>query len=204
MKKTIYFLRHGETEFNKMHIVQGSGVNSDLNETGLEQGNAFYEMYKHMDFELVITSALKRTHQSVKGFIEAGTPWIQMTELNEMSWGIHEGKKGGTEMRESYLELVGQWNNGNYEARIEGGESAKELDARVRKFFEFLKSRKEQRILVCTHGRTMTCINCYMEERPLKDMNLFKHYNTALTKTVLENDKFQVEITNDISHLQPN
>ena len=30
--KEIYIIRHGETDFNKQGIVQGRGVNSDLNE----------------------------------------------------------------------------------------------------------------------------------------------------------------------------
>ena len=33
--KKIYIIRHGETDFNRMNIVQGNGVDTDLNETGL-------------------------------------------------------------------------------------------------------------------------------------------------------------------------
>jgi len=42
MAKTIYFIRHGETEYNKLGIVQGSGVDSELNENGRAQAQAFY------------------------------------------------------------------------------------------------------------------------------------------------------------------
>jgi probable phosphoglycerate mutase len=31
-KKTIYLIRHGQTDFNKQGIVQGSGVDSSLND----------------------------------------------------------------------------------------------------------------------------------------------------------------------------
>ena len=41
-KKTIYLIRHGETDFNRQGIVQGSGVDSDLNELGLAQAEAFF------------------------------------------------------------------------------------------------------------------------------------------------------------------
>ncbi|HYG15236.1 MAG TPA: histidine phosphatase family protein, partial [Bacteroidia bacterium] len=41
-KKTIYLVRHGETEFNRMGIVQGSGVDSELNETGRKQADLFF------------------------------------------------------------------------------------------------------------------------------------------------------------------
>ncbi len=203
MKKTIYFIRHGETEFNKRHIVQGKGVNSDLNETGKNQGFAFYDAYKHINFEVVFTSSLKRTHQTVQSFIDDGITWEQYPEIDEISWGVHEGAKGTPEMKQNYIDLIGQWVLGNYDARIEGGESAQELGKRVEKFMEMLKRRKEQQILVCTHGRTMTCISCFLEERPLKDMVLFKHHNTGLTKAVWESNKFSIEMKDDLCHLQP-
>ncbi len=202
MKKIIYFLRHGETEFNKNHIVQGSGVDSNLNETGIAQGKAFFDQYHQVGFEAVLTSTLKRTHQTVQSFIDQGIHWEQFSALDEMSWGIHEGKKGNPEMRQNYLDLINEWNAGNYDAKIEEGESAASMEKRVSHFLNLLKSRQEEKILVCSHGRTMTCISTLLEERPLKDMVLFKHYNTGLTKTVLEEGKFIVELKNDISHLQ--
>lgn len=46
MKREVYFLRHGETEQNLLGIVQGSGIDSHLNENGLQQASLFYEKYK--------------------------------------------------------------------------------------------------------------------------------------------------------------
>ena len=40
--KEIYIIRHGETELNRLGIVQGRGVDSDLNDTGRAQAEAFY------------------------------------------------------------------------------------------------------------------------------------------------------------------
>ncbi|MFM8374363.1 MAG: histidine phosphatase family protein, partial [Bacteroidota bacterium] len=37
----VYFIRHGETDFNRQGIIQGRGVDSDLNETGRQQARAF-------------------------------------------------------------------------------------------------------------------------------------------------------------------
>ena len=67
--KTIYLIRHGETDFNRQGVVQGSGVDSDLNELGQAQAEAFFQAYQHIPFDKVYTSALKRTHQSVKKFL---------------------------------------------------------------------------------------------------------------------------------------
>ena len=54
----VYILRHAETDFNLQGIVQGSSVNTDINEKGQLQSKAFYEHYAHIPFELVVTSAL--------------------------------------------------------------------------------------------------------------------------------------------------
>ena len=67
-------IRHGETEYNRQGIVQGSGIDADLNETGRNQAEAFYQKYKDIPFDKVYTSALVRTHQTVEKFIEAGIP----------------------------------------------------------------------------------------------------------------------------------
>jgi bisphosphoglycerate-dependent phosphoglycerate mutase len=72
MDKEFYIIRHGETDLNKQGIIQGRGIDSDLNDTGRAQAAAFYAMYKDLTFDKVYTSALKRTHQTVKGFIDAG------------------------------------------------------------------------------------------------------------------------------------
>ena len=73
--KKIYLIRHGETKYNKLGIVQGSGVDSDLNETGIEQANAFFEHYKNISFDKIYTSKLKRSQQSVQQFIDLGIPY---------------------------------------------------------------------------------------------------------------------------------
>ena len=57
--KHIYLVRHGQTDFNLKGIVQGSGVDASINETGLKQAQAFYD---NLDRYLLI----KFTHQSLK------------------------------------------------------------------------------------------------------------------------------------------
>src|SRR5687768_4016565 len=72
--KKIYLIRHGQTDFNLKNIVQGSGVDTDLNDKGRSQAEAFYNKYKHVPFDKVYTSALKRSMQSVDLFVKSGIP----------------------------------------------------------------------------------------------------------------------------------
>ena len=72
MKKTFYFIRHGQTDLNLLGIVQGRGVNSPLNANGMRQAQAFYEAYKSIPFDKVYMSTLLRTHQTVQQFVDQG------------------------------------------------------------------------------------------------------------------------------------
>ncbi len=201
MTKEIYLVRHGETDFNKKKIIQGSGVDSSLNETGKKQAQAFYQHYQHINFEVALTSALVRTHQTVHPFIQAGIPWEQHRTINEMNWGSHEGKESTPEMIQLYRDMIREWAQQNFHARLEQGESAHELRERIADFIAHLRDRNEKTILVCSHGRAMRCMICLMKGQPLTEMENYVNANTGLYKIVYRNGVFQFEIENDLSHL---
>jgi probable phosphoglycerate mutase len=202
--KIIYIVRHGETEYNRKGIIQGSGVNSELNDTGRQQARAFYEHYRQVPFEAVLTSKLIRTHQTVKHFIDDGLPWEQFGEINEMNWGIHEGKVSTPEMVEEYRSIKEQWSLGAYDVRIRGGESAAELADRLHLFRDHLKQRPESCLLVCSHGRAMSALMSILRQEELKLMNRYIHANTGLWKTHYQENIFRFEVENDTTHLEVN
>ncbi len=201
--KLIYIIRHGETDFNKLGIVQGSGVDMALNARGKAQALSFYSMYKEVRFKHIFTSKLIRTQQSVLPFIEAGFSYSTHIELNEISWGIYEGKQQSEVERKNYWEVVDQWNSGNYFAKLEGGESAIELQTRQLPFITALKNAEHDCVLVCMHGRAMKSLLCTLLSRPLLEMESFPHSNLCLYLISYENDEFSLLKQNDISHLLP-
>ena len=201
MDKTIYFIRHGQTELNRLKIVQGSGVDSDLNDFGRTQAKAFYDYYENHDFDLIITSALKRTFQTVRPFFGKNIPHESWAEINEINWGIHEGKESNSWMIEAYKEMVGQWAIGNFDASLEEGESARQLADRINSFLESIKNRPEKSILVCTHGRTLRCLMCLVKGQHLREMETYTHSNTGLFKVHWKANVFTVELENDTRHL---
>lgn len=201
MIKNIFIIRHGETENNRLAIVQGSGIDGTLNETGLQQAHAFYLKYQDHPFELVVTSKLQRTHQTVKAFIDKGIPWVQLPEINEMNWGIHEGKSYATWMEQPYKEAITDWQKGIYETRLENGESAAELAERMAIFMQWLNNRPESNILVCSHGRAMRCMMTYFFGLPVSEMEKFSHKNTGLYQFLQDKNGFNPILINDLSHL---
>ncbi len=69
MIKTIFLVRHGETNFNSINIILGQ-CNEPLNITGQLQAKNLYKQIKDIDFEIAICSALQRTEQTLKCFIQ--------------------------------------------------------------------------------------------------------------------------------------
>lgn len=200
--KIIYIIRHGETDFNKLGIVQGSGINSDLNEKGKQQAKRFYEYYKDIKFQKIYTSALTRTQQSVLPFIEDGKPYQVFPQLNEISWGIFEGKPQNESERLAYWEVVNAWKTGNFNAKIEGGESAAELQLRQQSFIQFLQVQKEDCVLVATHGRAMKSLLCTLLKRPLTEMESFEHSNLCLYIVEYNGKSFELKLHNNTQHLE--
>ncbi|MEM9886213.1 MAG: histidine phosphatase family protein [Bacteroidota bacterium] len=198
----IYIFRHGETEYNRLGIVQGSGVDTSLNEKGKAQAQAFFEYYQEESFEVVLTSALKRTHETVAPFIDKGLAWEQFPEINEMSWGVHEGKERTEEMKQKYRLVIDEWAKGNFDAALEGGESINELAARCLIFKNNLLHRKEKQILVCAHGRLIRCLMCVLLDRPLAEMENFGHSNTGLYEVKKVDKLFELVRANDTRHLE--
>ena len=74
MVKNIYIIRHGQTDFNVRQVVQGRGINSNLNDKGIQQAKLFFEAHKEIEFDAVYTSTLKRTWQTVDSFISKKIP----------------------------------------------------------------------------------------------------------------------------------
>lgn len=198
---TLYILRHGQTELNRLNIVQGSGVDAELNKKGFQQAKAFYDTHQHIDFELIVTSSLRRTHQTVQGFIEKNIPWIQSEDINEISWGIHEGQPQSHAQTERYHRMIAEWQSGNLDACIPDGESARQLLARIQRFVDWVKTRPEQKILVATHGRAIRCLITCLKGLPASAMEEMDHSNTGLYIAHLRDGKWEFELENDLSHL---
>ena len=179
--KDIYLIRHGETEYNRKGVVQGSGIDADLNELGQKQAEAFFAHYQDLPIDKIYTSALKRTHQSVKGFIDKGLPWEQHAGLNEISWGNKEGKSPNTEDDLYYKNLTKTWREGNVHVQSEEGESPIEVLERQKPVVDLLLSRPEEKaILIAMHGRAMRVLLTHLFNAPLHHMDNYAHQNLCL------------------------
>lgn len=199
--KKIYLVRHGQTEFNKKGIVQGSAVNSSLNDTGRAQADAFYQAYKHIPFDAVYTSALNRSIESVQAFIDQPLPHFIRPGLNEISWGEMDGKLATATEHNAYKDLLARWQQGDVDFKMWGGESPLDVQKRQVPVVQEMLDSPYQTILVCMHGRAIRILLSLITKTHLSEMDQFQHGNLCLY--VLEGNSTDVQIlcSNDQQHL---
>lgn len=63
MTKIIFFVRHGETEWNAIRRMQGQW-NSDLNERGRQQAGVNGQLLAGLEIDALCASPLDRTRQT--------------------------------------------------------------------------------------------------------------------------------------------
>ncbi|HMR18923.1 MAG TPA: histidine phosphatase family protein [Sphingobacterium sp.] len=203
MKKTFYFIRHGQTDLNLRGIVQGRGVNTPLNANGQQQAVAFFDFYKHVPFDKIYTSTLLRTKQTVAPFLELGIPTEELAGLDEISWGIYEGKEQDETVLDGFNKVVSSWRNNDLDMRIQDGESPNELVRRQKQAVDYmLRQMEEQTVLVCMHGRALRILLCHLTDIPVCQMDDFPHTNTALYILTYEQNRFSIVDYYNINHLE--
>ncbi len=204
MKREILIVRHGETELNRLNTIQGRGEDPPLNETGIRQASLLYKKYKNENFEVVYTSSLQRTYQTVKLFIDKGIQWYKTNDLDEISWGSLEGKPSTHAVRDQFHALIEEWNHGNLNAKIPDGESPLEVQQKHLRFIQQVRRTSYTKILVCSHGRAMRILMATLLNKPLQEMDQFHHRNTSVYRLRDEGDSFTLLEHNNLSHLNEN
>jgi broad specificity phosphatase PhoE len=202
---TFYLVRHGQTEYNRKRIVQGRGVNSDLNETGRRQAAALGERLREVPFTVAYTSPLRRAVQTTEAILQhhEGLPTFQMEDLEEMSWGRYEGSAATSDLLEAFDVLKAEWAEGRYDRPIDGGESILDVQRRALRAIEHMNERHQgETVLIVTHGRFLrVLLATLLEEYGLARMQDIKHANTAVNKVVLQAGCYEARLLNCTAHL---
>ena len=195
----LYIIRHAETEYNKKGIIQGSEVDSDINDVGESQANSFYEYYKDINFDKIYVSDLKRTFQTIRRFTENGLSYEKLKEFNEISWGINQGKSDDLE---DYARLIDTWLAGNLDNKFKEGESPNEMSARLVKGFNKVLDDDHDTVLLCIHGRALRILLSKIIDNDLTKMDKYVHSNTGLYILEYKNGKYEILGSNLRDHLE--
>lgn len=118
-----YFLRHGETDWNKQHISMGQ-KDIPLNNRGREQAYQAAQLLKDNFFASIAVSPLSRAMKTAQIIAEEIQKPIAIIEkLKEACWGILEGKPKADQKD------INDWINGK---AFEGAETFASFTERVR------------------------------------------------------------------------
>jgi len=170
----VIIARHGETDGNKLHIIQRH--DTPLNETGLSQAEQLAEDLKLLgNFNQIICSPLLRARQTA-GIVSSKLE-LPITEFNEIFCERDLGFLKGlshAEVIEKFPEMYDfEYKHIRFNIRPEGGESFDDVKERARKAIEVINSFQSDTIII-SHGnfiRGLMDILGRNEELPTGPMN---------------------------------
>lgn len=148
----LYWIRHGETEWNRTFRLQGTS-DIPLNEAGLRQAERLAKTISE-PLSAIFCSPLLRARQFAEPLAaRQGLKPVVFEPLAEMSFGNWEGKTYGELSQEEQARLVA-WGREPHKLSPPGGESLLSVAGRVEKALADItgKLSENDRAAVVTHG----------------------------------------------------
>jgi probable phosphoglycerate mutase len=194
-------VRHGETAWNAEGRIQGH-LDSPLNEEGLAQALLVCERLARERIDTIYCSDLGRVLQTVQPLIDhIGMEPIREARLRERHLGIFQGLTSA-ECQARHPEDYARFHGRDVEHVVPGGESIRQVYARVAAFFD-AKAREHAGhcLAVITHGGILDALYRHVTGTPLEKLRDFTVYNASLNWIRFENGHWQLDQWGDISHL---
>ena len=158
MEATISLIlsRHGETEENKLHIMQGQ-MPGHLSELGKQQAEQLADLLEEEEIDVIVSSDLARSYDTAMAVARRkGLEPVQTPLLREMDWGIYTGKVA---------------NEMDFKNLPESVESVEALYKRAGEFLQFLQTNfPGKRILAIGHGGFNRAIIVRIEKRQQEEI----------------------------------
>lgn len=146
----IYFVRHGETEWNKRKILQGH-KDSSLTLKGRENAEKLGKILRNKNIEIIYTSDLGRcvqTAEIINKYLKVKL--IKTKKLRERDFGFLNGRPN--------KEVEKTLNLSDPNEKAPKGESFNQLKNRIINFIKSLKKKKSEAVLLITHGGALRAI----------------------------------------------
>jgi len=201
----IYFVRHGETEWNLKGMLQGK-KNSPLTEKGKNQAKKLRDALKDVKFDGIYSSPMGRaslTAEIIRGDREQAL--FTIPSLREMSFGDMEGLTKKEFEKTHPVQYNNLWKDANaYDPKAFNGETFQEVDERVMEGLGHLVNSHPEggKIMVVSHGMTLKNIFSHVWghgldkywEDPVPE-------NTSLTIVSYKDGNYKMEDFSNTSHL---
>ncbi len=200
----LYFVRHGQTEWNSIRKLQGV-MDSPLTAEGVSQTTLLREAIDHITFDKCITSPLGRAYETALLLNDNSFPIEKNTMLTEMAFGRVEGME-----KEHFKELYSKqfhnlWHSAHqYDPSDFSGEAFSSVVERAKAFLEEVKSEPDgSKVLIVSHGMMLKVIFGIIWNHSLeKFWDDPVPLNTSSTKVVFNNGSFDIIEFSNVSHLE--
>lgn len=201
---TLYFVRHGETDYNRHRIMQGRRINSSLNDLGRRQAEALAERFADVELDAIYTSSLRRAIETADAVSahHPNAPRYALPGLDEMCWGVYEGEPWSERLETMLDEMYSRWNAGEYDYRVEEGESIYDVQDRCTDAVDrIVREHAGDTVLIVSHGRLLRVLLATILDVGLERMDEFKHANTCVNLLTFSTSGFESSLLNCTAHL---
>ncbi len=151
MKTKIILIRHGQTNWNKNHLLDGQH-NTTLTKEGLAQAEKLAKFLKQIPFDIAFSSKLSRAKKTLEIINkQLKIPSFEIEELKEIDCGLCTGLNK-QEIAEKFPELIKEWKKDS-DPPFPEGESIRDVEARVMpEINKIINENKGKTILIASHG----------------------------------------------------
>lgn len=193
LKRYIYILRHGETEYGRERRYLGH-MDCKLSENGLEDAKKLYYVFKEKEIEDIYCSDLVRCTNSIN-IVFPKKKVVLLKDLREINMGEWDGLTF-EEIKKKYPE----------EFKIRGenissfvppkGESFNQCQQRALKVFNEIIKSTNKNVAICTHAGFIRALLCKFLNKDLDYMFKIKQDYGCINIIKVEEEDISVEAIN--------
>jgi len=181
-----YFIRHGETDWNKKQLCQGKN-DIPLNDNGIQSAYEAAKNFENISLDLIITSPLLRAKQTAEIISnKVQVDFKVVSEFAERDFGELQGGSNLPMYEFEEQEIMGNISNKFMAMNIERLE---DVQARITKGLKDILN-PNSRVLIVSHGR-LFLILCQMLS--INSMKQISNTQSFLIKP--ENDHWELALT---------
>jgi broad specificity phosphatase PhoE len=152
LETNLYTIRHGHTAYNAEKRYAGT-VDISLSEKGIRDCQAAASQLAACRFDVVVTSAMKRSIETANWLVPRHLHIIQSALCNERRFGIMEGHTWDEVLKFDPPILMIDVGHDLHTVNPKGGEPFEDLWQRAKRFRNFLfRNFRGKSILVVSHG----------------------------------------------------
>ena len=167
----LYIMRHGRTDWNDRHKLQGR-TDIPLNAEGRRMAEKAAEEYRDIPLDLCYCSPLIRARETAEIVLKGrGVPILEDERLREMSFGDYEGLENSFSIPDCPVNVI-FLHPEQYTASVGGAETFGELFARTGAFLREVAVplvAQGKDILIVGHGAMNLSIISQVRSLPRKD-----------------------------------